>query len=132
MKAIDYAIEALVAFQKKHEDYLETAKQYQEYAALPFWKKWFCDRVEKPEKDYLYECVTLYYNWPLRIELRMSFFNDKKEISLAVNESNCGYKLNVDTMEKSYYLGRVNPEISSSTESLLIAIRNKLAPYIIE
>lgn len=124
--SLNAAKSALVRFYKSHEQYLETARRYQDYLDLPFWKKWFVSKVEKPRKDYRYDVCTIRRDWSLVIELRMYFSGTNKEITLAVNENNKGYKLNILTGEKSCYLGRVNPHISEETENLLIDIRYEL------
>lgn len=125
---------ALIDFQKKHESYLEAAKQYQEYKNLPFWKKLLTMKVEAPRKNYLYRDFAVYYSTRRRflIELRMYYSGSHKEITLVVNENNCGYKLNIATGEKSYYLGRVNPTISKSAEEILENVRKELSPLYVE
>ena len=111
------AKQALIDFQRKHESYLDAAKQYQEYKNLPFWKKWVAKKIEVP-KDYLYEVFPIYISkrGMMTIELRMYFSGSCKEVTLAINEGGRGYKRNVDTKEKTYYLGRVNPVITESAE----------------
>lgn len=121
----------LVDFMKKHEDYLDAAKRYQDYRALPFWKRWFTT-VVKPVRDSCYDSYPVYRSYDMLIELRMYFCQDRREITLAINENNCGYKVNVETGEKSYYLGRIDPKISNEAECLLQSIRNKLSRLIVE
>lgn len=131
---LEKAKKALIDFQMKHESCLDAARQYQEYKNLPFWKKWVTKRVEAPGRDYLYEDFTIYrgLRGVMAIELRMYFFGTHKEITLAINEQNRGYKVDVNTGEKSYYLGRVNPVITESAEQILEDIRKELAPLYIE
>ena len=131
---LEKAKKALIDFQVKHESYLDTVRQYQEYKNLPFWKKWVTKKIEAPRRDYLYEDFPIYRSirGMMAIELRMYFSGTHKEITLAINEGNRGYKVNVDTGEKSYYLGRVNPEISIAAEEILEDIRKELAPLYIE
>lgn len=127
------AKQAFIDFQRKHEAYLDAAKQYQEYRSLPFWKKWMTKKVEAP-KDYLYNSYTIYRSirGVMAIELRMYFFGSRKEITLAINEQNRGFKINIATKEKSYYLGRVNPTITEGAEEILESIRKELAPLYVE
>jgi hypothetical protein len=127
------AKQALIDFQRKHESYLDAAKKYQEYKNLPFWKKWMTKKIEVP-KDYLYDNYTVYrgVRGVMCIELRMYFSGIHKEITLAINEQNRGYKVDVNTGKKSYYLGRVNPVITESAERILEDIRKELAPLYIE
>jgi hypothetical protein len=127
---IKNAKKALIKFQKKHESYLDAAKQYQEYKKLPFWKKWFVEEVKSP-KDYCYDVCTICCTSSVVIELRMYFSGKFKEITLAINEKGNGYKLNIDTKEKTYYLGSVNPNISLGAELILEDIRRELAPLYI-
>lgn len=128
------AKQALIDFQVKHENYLDASKKYQEYKDLPFWKKWITKSVEAPRRDYLYEAYPVYRSirGMMAIELRMRFSGAFKEITLAINEGNRGYILNVDTKEKSFFLGRVNPAITEAAEEILEDIRKELAPLIIE
>ena len=128
------AKQALISFQMKHENYLDASQKYQEYKNLPFWKKWITKRVEAPRRNYLYEDFPIYRSvrGMIAIELRMYFSGVHKEITLAINEGNHGYKVNLDTGEKSYYLGRVNPNISIAAEELLENIRRELAPLYVE
>ena len=130
---IEKAKKALVDFQKKHESYLDAAKQYQEYKSLPFWKKWFKTEVKEP-KHYCYDVCTVHSSTRCAfiIELRMYYSGPNKEITLAVNENNHGYRLNIATREKSYYLGKINPNISISAEDFLENIRKELIPLYIE
>ena len=121
------AKKALIKFQREHESYLDASQKYQEYKLLPFWKKWFTDVVEAPRRNYLYECYTIVSKTYLKIELRMYFSGRNKEISLALNECNKGFKIDLNTGEKSYYLGRVNPSVSPEAEALLENIRKELA-----
>ena len=125
------AKKVLIDFQVKHENYLDASQKYQEYKDLPFWKKWITKSAEAPRRDYLYEDFPIYRSirGMMTIELRMYFSGVNKEITLAINEGGRGYKVDVNTGEKSYYLGRVNPEIS---EEILEDIRKELAPLIIE
>ena len=131
---IEKAKQALIDFQKKHESYLDAARQYQEYNSLPFWKKWMTKKVESPRRDYLYEDSTIYYSTRCNfiIELRMYYSGSHNEITLAVNEGGHGYKLNIYTGEKSFYLGRVNPIISQNAEEILENIRKELTPLYIK
>lgn len=129
---LNYAKQALIEFQKEHESYLEKRKSYQEWRNLPFWKKWFTKRIEAPHRDYLYKSLTVYSRRNLTIELRMYYSREDKSITLAINENNCGYKINVATGRISHYLGRVNPNISPKAESLLESIRKELAPLYVE
>lgn len=128
------AKQALIDFQVKHENYLDASKKYQEYKDLPFWKKWITKSVEAHRRDYLYEAYPVYRSirGMMAIELRMRFSGAFKEITLAINEGNRGYILNVDTKEKSFFLGRVNPAITEAAEEILEDIRKELAPLIIE
>lgn len=125
---------ALIDFQVKHENYLDASQKYQEYKDLPFWKKWFTKKVEAPRRDHLYEEFPIYRSirGMMTIELRMYFSGVNKEITLAINEGGRGYKVDVNTGEKSYYLGRVNPVITESAEEILEDIRKELAPLYIE
>ena len=120
------AKQALIEFQKEHESYLDASQKYQEYENLPFWKKWFTESVEAPRRNYLYKCCTIISKTHLKVELRMYFSGKNKEISLAINESNKGYMIDLNTGEKSHYLGRVNPSVSSEAEDLLETIRKEL------
>lgn len=131
---LENAKKALIDFQVKHENYLDASKKYQEYENLPFWKKWVTKSVEAPRRDYLYEDFPIYRSirGMMTIELRMYFSGVNKEITLAINEGGRGYKVDVNTGEKSYYLGRVNPTITISAEEILESIREELAPLIIE
>lgn len=131
---LENAKQALIDFQVKHESYLDASKKYQEYKDLPFWKKWITKSVEAPRRDYLYEAYPVYRSirGMMAIELRMRFSGAFKEITLAINEGNRGYILNVDTKEKSFFLGRVNPAITEAAEEILEDIRKELAPLIIE
>ena len=131
---LENAKKVLIDFQVKHENYLDASQKYQEYKNLPFWKKWITKSVEAPRRSYLYEAYPVYTSrrGMMYIEMRMYFSGMHKEITLAINEGNRGYKVNVDTGEKSYYLGRVNPEISIAAEEILESIREELAPLIIE
>lgn len=131
---LENAKKALIDFQVKHENYLDASKKYQEYENLPFWKKWVTKSVEAPRRDYLYEDFPIYRSirGMMTIELRMYFSGVNKEITLAINEGGRGYKVDVNTGEKSYYLGRVNPTITISAEEILKSIREELAPLIIE
>lgn len=128
------AKQALIDFQKKHESYLDAVRQYQDYCNLPFWKKWFAEKPQVPNRSYLYETAIVFSSTRCRflIELRMYYSGTEREITLAVNEGNCGYRLNVETDKKSSYLGRVNPNISEYAENLLKEIRSELAPLIVE
>lgn len=128
------AKQALIDFQKKHESYLDAIRQYQDYKNLPFWKKWFTERVEAPRRNYLYENFPIYRSirGMMAIELRMYFSGTEKEITLAINEGNRGYKVDVNTGEKSYYLGKVNPAITESAKEILEGIRKELASLYIE
>lgn len=128
------AKKVLIDFQVKHENYLNAVKQYEDYKNLPFWKKWVTKSVEAPRRDYLYEAYPIYRSirGMMAIELRMRFSGAFKEITLAINEGNRGYILNVDTKEKSYFLGRVNPVITEAAEEILESIREELAHLIIE
>ena len=127
---LERAKKALTDFQAKHESYLDAAKQYQEYIHLPFWKKWVTKKIEAPRRDYLYETFPIYVSkrGMMSIELRMYFSGAHKEITLAINEEGRGYMLNVDTKEKSYFLGKVNPVITEAAEEILEDIRKELAP----
>lgn len=127
------AKQALIDFQQKYESYLEAEQKFQEYQNLPFWKKWFVETVDSP-RDHLYECITIHNSTrcAFLIELRMSFFGTTKRIELAVNENYHGYKLDIISKEKRYYLGRVDPNISISAEEILENIRKELAPICIE
>lgn len=129
---LNYAKQALIDFQMKHENYLDASQKYQEYNNLPFWKKWITKSVEAPRRNYLYEDFPIYKSIRMCIELRMYFSGTHKEITLAINEGGRGYKLNVDTKEKTYYLGRVNPVITEAAEKLLEDIRKELAPLYIK
>ena len=131
---LENAKKALVDFQMKHESYLDAAQKYQEYKNLPFWKRMISRRVEAPRRSYLYEAYPVYTSRrkTMYIEMRMYFSGTYKEITLAINEGNRGYKVNVDTGEKSYYLGRVNPEISIAAEEILEDIRKELASLYVE
>lgn len=126
------AKKVLVEFQKKHEDYLEKAANYAAWKSLPFWKRWFSERVNAPHRDYLYENYVIVSNSYMLIELRMFFSREDKSITLAINENNCGYKVNVATGRISHYLGRVNPNISEKAAMLLESIRKELAPLYVE
>lgn len=126
------AKKVLVEFQKKHEDYLEKAANYAAWKSLPFWKRWFTKRVDAPRRDYLYENYVIISNSHLHIELRMYYSREDKSITLAINENNCGYKVNVATGRISHYLGRVNPNISEKAAMLLESIRKELAPLYVE
>lgn len=130
---IEKAKKALIDFQKKHESYLDAAKQYQDYKHLPFWRKWFTTEVREP-KHYCYDVCTVHNSTrcSFLIELRMYYSGTNKEITLAVNENNHGYKINIATKEKSYYLGKVDPNISMSAEGLLEDIRKELVSLYIE
>lgn len=124
--------EALIEFQKEHESYLEKRKSYQEYIRLPFWKKWTTKTVNPPHRDYLYRnCTVRSLRGHLIVELRMWYSGENKEITLAINEDNHGFKVNVATGKKSYYLGKVNPNISIYAGELLENIRKELAPLIV-
>jgi hypothetical protein len=131
---LENAKQALIDFQVKHENYLDASQKYQEYKDLPFWKKWVTRSVEAPRRDYLYEDLPIYRSirGMMTIELRMYFSGVNKEITLAINEGGRGYKVDVNTGEKSYYLGRVNPVITESAKEILEGIRKELAPLIIE
>lgn len=124
---------ALIDFQEDHKSYLEKQKSYQEYRKLPFWKKWVTKTIEPPYRDHLYRnyivCISSRRN--LVIELRMYYFKKNKEITLAINENNHGFRVNLESGEKSYYLGRVNPNISIYAEELLENIRKELASLVV-
>ena len=126
------AKKVLVEFQKKHEDYLREAANYAAWKSLPFWKRWFSEKVPVPHRDYLYENYVIVSNSYMLIELRMFFSREEKSVTLAINENNCGYKINVATGRISHYLGRVNPNISKDAKSLLESIRKELAPLYVE
>jgi len=130
---IERAKKALIDFQIKHESYLNAVKQYEDYKNLPFWKKWFITEVREP-KHYCYDVCTVHNSTrcSFLIELRMYYSGVHKEITLAVNENNHGYKLNIATKEKSYYLGKVNPNISISAENILENIRKELVSLYVE
>lgn len=126
------AKQALISFQMKHESYLDAVRQYQEYRNLPFWKKWVTKSVEAPRRNYLYEVYPVYTSkrGVMYIELRMYYSGTTKEITLAINEGNHGYRINLATKEKIYYLGKVNPSISIAAEEILENIRKELFQYI--
>lgn len=128
---LKYAKQALIDFQEEHESYLDASQKYKKYQNLPFWKKWVTKTIEPPHRDYLYRNYTVCRSprGHLVIELRMYYSGENKEITLALNEGNHGYKVNIDTGEKSYYLGKVNPNISIYAEELLEHIRKELAAF---
>ena len=131
---LERAKKALISFQMKHESYLDAAKQYQEYQNLPFWKKWVTKKIEAPRRDFLYEVFPIYLSkrGMMAIELRMYFSGAHKEITLAINEEGRGYMVNIDTKEKTYYLGRVDSTITEAAEEILEEIRKELASLYIE
>lgn len=132
MKAIDYAKAAIIAAEKKHEEFITKNLEYQSFNSLPWYKKLLTlHPVVKPEYHY-YEFITLCKGRHHAVELRLYYSGTYREITLAINEDYCGFRLNVDTLEKIPYLGKVDRKVSKEFFAYVMKLRNILAPLIVE
>lgn len=130
MTTIDHAQQLLIEAEKNRESYLQEEAGYQTFLSLPWYKKLFKE-MEKPHFHY-YSSIPLLRNWHQVIEIRMYYNDSVREITLALNEDNHGYRLNVDTGEKSSYLGSVNETVSQEFEELAEQFRKVFAKLIVE
>lgn len=131
MTTIEYAQMQLKELQTEQEAWMEKSKAYKAYKSLPFWKKLFASKVERP---YFSRCcdVTVYQSRHMVIVFRMYFHEDKRELSYVINEDNHGYKINVDTCEKSSLIGSKGMQISQYAETTLNSVMRIINPLIIE
>lgn len=127
----EYARMQLIELQKDQEVWMEKNTQYETYKNLPFWKRLFATKVEKP---WFSRCmdVTLYQSRHMVIVFRMYFHEDKRELSYVINEDGYGYKINVDTYEKSSLIGSKGMQISQYAETVLDSTMRLINPLIIE
>ena len=131
MKAIDYAKEILIQREKEFENYLQKRDKYLTYCALPWHKRIFGTRVEEPD-FHTYNDIRVWSGALSCINLRIYYSGTSREITLAINELNNGFMLNVETGEKSSYLGRVGTDISDSIIYIAENIRKEIAPLVVE
>lgn len=132
MKAINYAKEQLVVAEKKHEEFIQKNSEYQSFISLPWYKRLLTwHPVKKPEFHHN-EFITLYIDSHHCVELRMHYWGLRREIVLAINEDCCGFRLDVDTLEKKPYLGRVEMKVSEEFLSYVMELRNQLSPLLVE
>jgi len=131
MTTIEYAQMQLKELQTEQEAWMEKSKAYKAYKSLPLWKKLFASKVERP---YFSRCmdVTIYNSRHMVIVFRMYFHEDKHELSYVINEDGYGYKINVDTYEKSSLIGSKGMKISQYAETTLNFVMRIINPLIIE
>lgn len=131
MTTIEYAQMQLIALQTEQEAWMEKNAKYETYKSLPFWRKLFTSKVERP---YFSRCmdVTIYRSNHMVIVFRMYFHEDKRELSYVINEDGYGYKINVDTYEKSSLIGSKGMQISQYAETVLDSTMRLINPLIIE
>lgn len=132
MQTVDYAKKQLIAVEKKYEEFIQKNSEYQSFISLPWYKRLLTwHPVEKPD-FYHNEFITLYIDNHHCVELRMNYWGLRREIVLAINEDYCGFRLDVDTLERKPYLGRVEMEVSEEFMSYVMVLRNQLAPLLVE
>lgn len=131
MTCIEYAQRQLIGLQTEQEAWMEKNAQYETYKSLPFWKKLFTSKVEKP---YFSRCmdVTIYSSCHMVIVFRMYFHEDKRELSYVINEDGYGFKYIVDTDTKESLIGSKGMQVSLYAETVLEAFMNSINPLIIE
>lgn len=127
----EYAQMQLKELQTEQEAWMEKNAQYETYKSLPFWKKLFTAKVEKP---WFSRCmdVTLYQSRHMVIAFRMYFHENKHELSYVINEDGYGYKYNVDTDTKESLIGSKGMQISQYAETVLDSTMRLINPLIIE
>lgn len=132
MQAIDYAKTALVAAEKRHEEFITKNSEYQSFISLPWYKRMLILHPVKKPTFFHCEFVTLYCDNHHSVELRLYYSGIHREIVLAINEDYCGFRLDVDTLEKKPYLGKVDMEVSNEFFDYVMVLRNMLAPLLVE
>lgn len=127
----EYAKMQLIALQKDQEAWMEKNAQYETYKSLPFWKRLFAAKVERP---YFSRCmdVTIYSSRHMVIVFRMYFHEDKRELSYVINEDGYGFKYIVDTDTKESLIGSKGMQVSLYAETVLEAFMHSINPLIIE
>lgn len=131
MTSIEYARMQLIGLQTEQEAWMEKNAAYKAYKCLPFWKKLFASKVEKP---YFSRCmdVTIYSSRHMLIVFRMYFHEDKRELSYVINEDGYGFKYIVDTDTKESLIGSKGMQVSAYAETTLNSVMRLLNPLIIE
>lgn len=122
---------AIITAGQQYDKYLDNLIAYNRYNNLPWYKKWFTTKINKPT-FYYYNEEIVYSDFNTIIVLRVFYTETSKLISLAINELGNGYSLNIETMQKTPFLGRRKSTISKESEERLLSIRNILAPLIVE
>lgn len=127
----EYAKMQLIELQTEQEAWMEKNAAYKAYENLPFWKKLFTSKVERP---YFSRCcdVTLYQSRHMVIAFRMYFHEDKRELSYVINEDGYGFKYNVDTDTKESLIGSKGTQVSAYAETMLNSTMRLINPLIIE
>lgn len=131
MTCFEYARMQLIALQTEQEAWMEKNAQYETYKSLPFWKRLFATKVEKPWFSRCMDVPLLRTNH-LAIVFRMYFHEDKRELSYAINEDGYGYKYIFDTDTKEPLIGSKGMQISQYAETMLNSTMRLINPLIIE
>lgn len=131
MTCFEYARMQLIALQTEQETWMEKNSKYETYKSLPFWKRLFATKVEKP---WFSRCmdVTVYQSRHMVIVFHMYFHEDKRELSYVINEDGYGYKYIVDTDTKESLIGSKGMQVSLYAETVLEAFMHTINPLIIE
>jgi len=132
MKAIDYCKQLIASAEKQREDFLQKDLEYVTWKSLPWWRRWTTLHVVKSPDFHIYREFPLYSNCHQLIELRLLYSKHSRSAMLALNENNCGYKLDILTGEKEGYLGRVDMAVSAQFAEYAEKLRRELAPYFVE
>lgn len=132
MQAIDYAKGQLVAAEKRHEEFIQKNSEYQSFISLPWYKRLLTWHPVKKPNFYYNEFITLYIDNHHCVELRMNYCGLRREVILAINEDYRGFRLDIYTLQKKPYLGRVEMEVSEEFLSYVMILRNQLAPLLVE
>lgn len=132
MQAIDYAKRQLIVAEKKYEEFIQKNSEYQSFISLPWYKRLLTWHPVKKPDFYHNEFITLYMDSHHCVELRIVYLGTRREITLALNEDYRGFRLDVDTLERMPYLGRVEMEVSEEFLSYVMILRNQLAPLLVE
>ena len=127
----EYAKMQLIALQTEQEAWMEKNAAYKAYESLPFWKKLFTAKVERPHFSRCMD-VTLYHSRHMVIAFRMYFHENKHELSYVINEDGYGFKYNVDTNAKESLIGSKGMQVSLYAETTLSSTMRLLNPLIIE
>jgi len=132
MKAIDYCKQLIAEAEKQREDFLQKDLEYVTWKNLPWWRRWTTFHVVKSPDFHIYREFPLHSNWHQLIELRLLYSKHSRSVTLAINENNCGYRLDILTGEKEGYLGRVDMTVSAQLAEYAENLRKELAPLFIE